>query len=469
MRIAIAFFILLMPAVHSSAHDHPHSEEVPDFVWSFMLETDRSADAWRIELTPEIMQRLNRPTADDLMIFDAQNRMVPFARVPDSMLTESVTLRWSLIFQGDIIAADQPEKPDLSLEFEHGGARLRVNAPETESRIDSSDALRYEALIALPAASESINDAQSDTGQSDRDRARLQIEFETEQRISMTCWLRSADRDAPATLSTGLSIQQASRPLRYRGEFEVPVNETAWHLACYGPDAPPDDLQLIGTEWMRQVQHDHQPRIALNPVIEALAESPETLQFELLAPYRALHMSLTSDRPGVFSRLHIRSRDDAEEAWRQRGEMTLSTLENSPNQAFALEQHSYRRDRSWQIEAEPPLDHLPELELEVVQDTLVFLAQGEPPWQLRVGSREAGIRQLAPSSLNELSQSIGPIWQWPEIRVSAPERIGDDSLLEPPTEPIEWSRYLLWLVLVVGSLLVIVMAVRLLRSPPDRR
>ncbi|MEM7053745.1 MAG: DUF3999 family protein [Pseudomonadota bacterium] len=458
-----------MPAVYASAHDHPDREEMPDFVWSFTLDPDQSADAWRLELTPEVMQRLNRSSADDLMIVDRQGRPVPYARVPGSMFTENTVERRTLLFQGSLIAADQPEKPELSLEFEHNGARLRVNAPESESRIDASESLRYEALMALRESDELVSDAHMEVIDQDTEYARLQIEFQTEQRMRMTCWLRSADSDAPATRSTQLSIQQESRPLRYLGELQVPISENAWHLTCYGPDAPSDDLELIDAEWLRNVQRDYQHYFTLVPEIERVSDSPGTLQFQLPAAYRADQMSLASDRTGVFSRLQISSRNHVETDWRKRGEMTLSSLENGNNRPLVFDRQSNRRHRLWKIEAEPPLDHIPAMEFDVMSDTIIFLAQGEPPWQLQVGSYTAGNHWLSQRSLDELSESLGPIWLWPEISVSAPERIGDDSLLEPPTEPIKWSRYLLWLVLMIGSVLVVFMAVRLLRSPLDRR
>lgn len=469
MRITIALFILLILPVYASAHDHPHHGHRPDFVWAFTLEPDGPADAWRIELAPEVMLRLNRPSADDLMIVDRQGRPVPFARVPQLLLAETVEVRRTLIFQGSPIALAQPEKPELSLEFEHNGALLRVNAPESESRIGTSESLRYEALMALPAADEWVGDAQMQAAGHNREHARLQIEFQTEQRMRMTCWLRSADDDAPATRSTALSVRQESRPLRYIGELQVPTTENAWHLSCYGPDASPDDLQLVTAGWVRTAQRNYQNNLTLIPELERTAESPEVLQFQLPALYRAGQISLASQRPGVFSRLQISSREHADADWRKRGEMVFSTLENGDNRPLVFDRQNDRRDRLWKIETEPPLDHIPGLEFDVMTDTIVFLAQGEPPWRLLAGSREAGIRQLAPSSLNELSQSIGPIWQWPEISVSAPERIGDDSLLEPSTEPIAWSRYLLWLVLVIGTVLVVLMAVHLLRSQLDRR
>lgn len=101
-------------------------------------------------------------------------------------------------------------------------------------------------------------------------------------------------------------------------------------------------------------------------------------------------------------------------------------------------------------------------------DRLLFLAQGQGPWQLVAGSvhdAQTGFpqaRRYADPQMRELLKHTGPVG----IATLGPrEVLGGSARLETPRSP-EWRRWLLWLGLGAGVLLVAGMALRLLRRPP---
>ncbi len=101
-------------------------------------------------------------------------------------------------------------------------------------------------------------------------------------------------------------------------------------------------------------------------------------------------------------------------------------------------------------------------------DRLLFLAQGQGPWQLVAGSvhdEQAGFpqsRRYADPQMRELLKHTGPVG----VATLGPREIlGGTARLEASRSP-EWRRWLLWLGLVAGVLLVAGMALRLLRRPP---
>jgi Protein of unknown function (DUF3999) len=99
-------------------------------------------------------------------------------------------------------------------------------------------------------------------------------------------------------------------------------------------------------------------------------------------------------------------------------------------------------------------------------DRLLFLAQGEGPWQLVAGSAQdaqAGFPQAryADPDMRGILKNAGPVGV---ATLAARQTLGGETRLQPPRSP-EWRRWLLWLGLVVGVLLVAGMALRLLRQP----
>jgi len=494
--VVLSIFLLIMASPGASQSTEPTLDDQAEdptarFVWAFELATEHSSDAYRLDLSPAVMSRMNLADADDLMVVDQRGRAVPFARVPSALLTESVRLQTPLLFETSLVSPEQADQPALNLDFEHRGARLQVRAPSTAPRLDSSGTLRFEALLALAEQDEmgqvETDQAETDQRESsqhasnqvetilDAEYRRLQIEFQTDQPLSLECWLRSADDQSPATRRIDLTLAGDSRPRRYLGQGQALADEQAWHLACYGPTAP-DDLQLIGPELIRQGQRLHQSQITLTPPVSTFLSSmpnaPEQWQFELPGPYLAAAVQMRSAQTGLFSRIDLRSRSQPDQAWTSRGAFEFSTLEFSTpdadqNSNLGLIERQGLRHRQWQFDAEPPLGQAPTVEFQAKLETLVFLAQGEAPWRLLVGSRKPGSNRMPTATLSNLNQRLGPIWTWQEIEPSEPKRINPDSALQPPSEPISWANYALWIVLITGALGVVVMAFRLLKMPAE--
>lgn len=101
-------------------------------------------------------------------------------------------------------------------------------------------------------------------------------------------------------------------------------------------------------------------------------------------------------------------------------------------------------------------------------DRLLFLAQGQGPWQLVAGSAYDAesdfpqARRYADPEMRDLLKKAGPVGA---AALGARVVLGGEARLEPAQSPA-WRRWLLWIGLVAGVLLVGFMALRLLRQPP---
>ncbi len=101
-------------------------------------------------------------------------------------------------------------------------------------------------------------------------------------------------------------------------------------------------------------------------------------------------------------------------------------------------------------------------------DRLLFLAQGRGPWQLVAGSAfdaETNFpqaRRYADPQMRDLLKKAGPVGA---ASLGARVVLGGEARLAPAQSPA-WRRWMLWIGLVAGVLLVGYMALRLLRHPP---
>ena len=126
------------------------------------------------------------------------------------------------------------------------------------------------------------------------------------------------------------------------------------------------------------------------------------------------------------------------------------------------------RDRYWRVEVvdgdAAALGAAPRLAIGWRPDELLFMARGEPPFQLAVGSIEV---ITADQSVNALLGSFDAARQ-DSLTATAVlgERLtlGGDAALTPLPPPTPWQRYLLWAVLVAAVLLLARMAQQLYRQ-----
>ncbi|MDH5183188.1 MAG: DUF3999 domain-containing protein [Gammaproteobacteria bacterium] len=107
---------------------------------------------------------------------------------------------------------------------------------------------------------------------------------------------------------------------------------------------------------------------------------------------------------------------------------------------------------------------LPVLELSWIPHQLIFMVQGDGPYQLvygrgDVGSVEKGLSRLIDKiKPEEQKNAIGLVSTGPQ------QMLCGDPCLKVPDSPVNYTRYVLWLVVVVGFLLVLWMVVRLSRE-----
>jgi hypothetical protein len=147
----------------------------------------------------------------------------------------------------------------------------------------------------------------------------------------------------------------------------------------------------------------------------------------------------------------------------------LGTLVITPGQdgdaRRPLEVSRGRRDLL-RLHSPTPLREAPRLSVGWRPDRFVFLPEGNGPYRLLVGSRSAA-RAAWPidDAMAALRKDGGPGWRPDETEVGDGQELAGRKALEAGEAPFDWTRPLLWIVLLLGAAVVVGMAASLLRKP----
>ena len=422
---------------------------LPDFAWQYPLLHESDSGVLRTELGPNVSAHLHLGDGSDWEIVDANGRSAPAVRLSAQHLAEHRTQQRQLTFEQQLLETtiEQRHAP-LTLDLEHGSARLVIRSPQL-SRQPDDPPLVFQALLAGPLVIEGDSEHW------------LRLDFEARQALDLDCRLHDAADDSPADKRVALSQRGDTRPRQYQSRSRLHRSVEGWYLSCFG-DEPPSEMRLVNATLEQHQRFDHRRREVLRPLALTMDEDGLTTSFTLAGPVMAEALRLSASETRLISQVRVQSRRDPNQGWQHRGHVTLDTLtENQPAEMLLA---AGIRDRYWRLLADPPLPDPPGIELRVIVDEVAFVAQGQPPWSLLVGSRNPGTARLGESLLTDLIARQGPAWQWPAVSLGEVEAAGGRSVLDPPIDPIPWERYLLWAVLVLGSLIVIWLGWRLLRS-----
>lgn len=421
----------------------------PEFAWQFPVLHETDSGILRIALSPEVSAHLHLADGTDWEIVDTNGRSTPAVRLSAQHLAEHRVQQRELAFDQRLLETpiEQRDSP-LTLDLEHGSARLLIRSPQRLPRPEDPPMV-FQALLAGPL--EPANDSEY----------WLRLDFEAGQALDLDCRLHEATDEGPADKRVTLTQRGDTRPRQYQSRTRLLRAVDGWHLSCFA-DEPPTELRLVGATLEQHQRFDHRRREAARPSALTMDEDGLTTSFTLAGPVMVEALRLSATEARVISQIRLQSRSDPNQAWQDRGRLTLDTVTRNQTAAWIFADGI--RDAYWRLLADPPLADPPTVELEAVVDEIAFVAQGQPPWALLIGSRSPGTTRLGETLLTDLIARQGPAWQWPRASLGEVQESAGPAVLEPPLDPVPWERYLLWSVLVLGSLIVIGLGWKLLRS-----
>lgn len=164
----------------------------------------------------------------------------------------------------------------------------------------------------------------------------------------------------------------------------------------------------------------------------------------------------------------LEHRDGADAAWREAAAPWVAYRVDSGGQSSRSPPqplHGLSRDRQWRLRTrDGSAIEAPLLRLGYRPETVVFLAEGQPPFALLAGSARAS-RPASPLSqlVDALRAARGKDWQPAAATLGARQQQAGDAALQSLPRA-DWKRWLLWTLLVAGAALVAGFAISLLRG-----
>ena len=425
-----------------------------DYAYRYALVTPGRSAAWRVELTPAVYAA-SRPGAHlrDLVVVNAQGQEVPFAPLseapprpqsfrlqatllplPASSASNGTGVRVQRNSNGDIVI-EQPSTPAAS-------GRPSQWLLDAHRRVEL-DRIEIDP-IALPADSRFHLSAQSSDD--------LQSWVERGQGADIVSVRRGVEAVEQHTITLS-----GGAPARY------------YRLSLRADDvAPWDSAQTPRVELRGSYTDPLAGRIAARHWLTLTATPASTASgggvnydyaLPAVLPVEAARIDLAGDN--TVARFRLLDRDGGSE--RQLAMITAVRLGanegEDPSTAFATVRVQHLR-----LHTDTPLSQPPSLRVAWRPDVFVFLAEGDAPYSLLAGSYAARRGDYPVEAALERLRPAGADWQPPLAMLGAVSDAAGASALMAPKTPYDWTRSLLWLVLIGGALLVAGMAWSLLRQ-----
>lgn len=200
-----------------------------------------------------------------------------------------------------------------------------------------------------------------------------------------------------------------------------------------------------------------------------LAASPTRFLYALdgSIPIDALKIELAGQMSAANLRISSRAMGAANTPWRELGALSAYRLEEGGQVLTHGVMHfgTGPRQQWLKIESGTPLAQAPTVSVGFYPQSIVFMAEGEGPYTLAVGS---ATRRNTDSPLDpvitRLQRQFGPEWRPPQARLGAVQAVTGKAALAAPEKPTDWKTFVLWAVLIGAAAMIGGIALSLLRG-----
>lgn len=456
--IALAFSLFTASVAHANAPS--------DYATVFPIDTANAAHdangAWRFDLTPETYAWVQDAALRDIEVFNAAGQPVPFARATEAPTIASRDHVATLPVLALPPSASNANASDLRLVIDRDAdGRLR--------RIDAGE----QAAAAKTGAKEWLVDAR---GAAPMDRLMLTwsapatgvvARFAIEASDDLQTWRSVGNGTVLALEQDGVRVERHDLALD-----SVHADYLRLRRLDDGAELQGLAAQSHSTERETAAPASHWTQTG-NGQRDGAAPAGIAARFDYTLPaplpVRAARIELANDN--ALAPLILSARDG--DTWHELARVTAFRLRSGEEtiRNADVEWPNASRLREFRIDSRVPLAAPPRLSLDVRPGRFVFLAEGDGPYVLAVGSARARHADYPVDiALASLRARLGKDWQPPLARLGAARESGGAHALQPtPVDsPLPWRRWLLWSVLVVAAAVVGGFALSLLRGAGKR-
>ncbi len=450
----ILLLLLLLPASLTWAGDEKKPLQPTDFAYGMELTINGNNAMYGLPVPAQVYEGCTSPALDDLRIFNNHAIVPHLVRVQRSLKKRPKPVSLPIF----------PLRGRMNSSAAHSDLHIATNSSGTIINVRLGSAGENTAPVTAYIIDTSTLEQRADwleldwSGQSDQFSTTVRLESSTD----LNNWQLLIRSAALAELRfAGHNLLRNRIPVP-RGIIKKTYLRLSWPTGRDGVL-----LNAVRAGYNRE---DAARARTVKPLTGTPApdNEPGTISYDYTLngffPVDQIHV-----RPVLansLAQVTVYSRADQDAPWQRRGSLLAYQVTVNDIQ-LASETRTIRpvRDRFWRIamektdsESVPPV-----LELGWLPGQLIFLAQGEGPFTLAYG--RAGLA-AAHFQVDRLLQSLDPQQEKNMVmpaRAGAQVVLGDKGLLQPAAD-IPWKRWLLWLVLIGGVVLVGGMALRLFKE-----
>ena len=456
MRPAFSFAAVLVLAAPGARSAPEESMPSPlDYAYGWPIEQESPSGFHEFDLPIEVYRSVADPGLRDIGVYDSRGEPAPrLISAPKEAETPDVVVETTLL---PVLAAPGTPVADmrLALERSDGGTSVRIES------VAAAEAAAPPALVAYLA----------DLGEKTSRLRAVELDWprEIEPVITQLAIEGSVDLDQWFALGSGTVAGLAQDNARIeRRRIELQSREVRYLRLSWTRAPEQWRLTRLAVHYSQDVRPARRETETLWPTGRDPEDGGQVYDLGGAPAVDRIALALPGGQDLVRAAIH--AWDPAGGYWRPvhegqfyRLQRDGGVIESEPAATAPV------RAARWKVTIERGSRNADVgLELGWRPDRLLFLAQGQGPWQLVAGSAhdaEADFpqaRRYADPEMRDLLKKAGPVGG---AALGARVELGGAARLEPAQSPA-WRRWLLWIGLVAGVLLVGFMALRLLRNPP---
>ena len=445
MKTKIVLLGLLLSGAAAATRLNDYARQWP------VAATDEGAYA--VTLEPAIYRQLVRRDLGDLAAFNADGQPLAFGPMPASYATPPSVWREPAWFA--LPALSTPENGDLSLHI---------------TRTAAGD-LSLDTTLSHDA-SHSVQNILVDVRAPDNDIEAIAFalpldapDFSADVSVEASDDLQNWRTLVPA--ATVAQLRQGGQAL-VRRRIDLPAQRATYlRIRTLGADQKIPlravQLQLAGSAPTREIPS----RQWLDADLVRTDGRAYVYRLSSAVPADQLNIVLGDDNSLANFSISMRNSDDKN--WSYVGQLTAFRMRGAglslDNEAMDI---STARYPEWRIESSVDLTKPPVLKFAYRPETWLLLTHGKPPYVIAAGNPWA---QHDPFPLddmvNQARGKYGQGWHPLAIKLGPQQDAGGNAALRA-YNPARMKTWLLWGVLVLGAVGIVVMVLKLMKTPPEK-
>lgn len=447
IRVVVSFCLLLcLPMGGAMAQ----SLSPDDFARGVPIDPVEGEALQVVLLPPAAYETITRKDLGDLRVFNASGEEVPHAVYLRGVATPILPQEHALPFFPLYARSDTP-LGDLDVQVRRTPEGAIIEVSRRTARRDSPLRAYLVDASAVEEPLQALTFAWADTT----------ADFLSNVTVETSDDLRTWRRWGAAAMLARLRFDDNA--LR-RSEITLPAHKAPYLRITWTGDTPPLLSELTGTTVERSEVQRQWTQEELVPV----DDHQYRFAFTGVLPVDRIAFALPQEN--TLARVTLRASNQPEGPWqtryqglvyrltRQGQELTTPPLTVTP-----------RRDDYWLLDVDPAGggfgSSVPTLEVGWTPEYVLFIPRGDPPFTLAFGNPSVTTSAFDADDLLRLVPGEGAGLTDRTLATTGDiVELGGDARLQPAPEAIPWSQLLLWGTLVLGVLLLVGIAVRLIRQ-----